>query len=61
MTYDPNVEWMDAVKRLIHDPQGDARLVARDWVRLLGPAHAAPADCRWRPGGFERYLDELIL
>jgi len=58
-TYDQDEAWADALRRLVHKPEGEVRALVKQWVELLGPTHAAPQGCRWRPGGFEKYLASL--
>jgi len=58
-TYDQDEAWTQALERLVHKPEGDTRMLVKQWVELLGPTHAAPRGCRWRPGGFEEYVTSL--
>ena len=58
-TYDQDAAWAEALKRLVHNPEGEVRALVKRWVELLGPTHAAPPGCRWRPGGFEAYVGSL--
>ena len=61
LTYDADAAWRAAISRLIHEPGNDVRQAVRQWVEWVGPQGSAPDRCQWLPGGFERYVNSLIL
>jgi len=61
LTYDADAAWRAAISHLIHEPGNDARQAVRQWLQWLGPEESGPDRCQWLAGGFERYLDSLIL
>lgn len=57
--YDQAEAWKTAIGRWVMDPDDDIQKAVRGWVELLGPKQWQPEGCRWRVGGFQRYLDSL--